>query len=109
MVANDGYLKLIDFGFAKKLEKNKYLFSVKGTPDYVAPEVLKEEGHNHNVDWWSLGIMIYEMLIGISPFSDKNQLKLINNIVGKNPRFPDRNKYKIEYSDDIKDLIEKLL
>ena len=50
-----GYLKLVDFGFAKKIESKT--FTLCGTPDYLAPELLAGRGHNHGVDWWTLGVL----------------------------------------------------
>ena len=71
-----GNMKLIDFGLSKLFNhsRNSILFNsnkaytICGTPDYLAPEVLLNQGYDKNVDWWSLGTVIYEMLVGISPF-----------------------------------------
>lgn len=52
-----------------KKKDRKLAFSAVGTPDYIAPEMLTRKGYNETVDWWSIGIMIYEMLIGYAPFS----------------------------------------
>ena len=60
MVCSDGYVKLIDFGYAKKLLHRTY--SVVGTVEYLAPEVILQRGHMFGADWWSLGIMVYELL-----------------------------------------------
>ena len=64
----DGHLKVADFGLSKKLKPGNITHSVVGTPDYVAPEILLKKGHDHAADWWSLGVIIYEMIMGQVPF-----------------------------------------
>ena len=64
LIGADGYLKLTDFGFAKVIKSRTY--TVCGTPEYIAPEVLLNKGHGTPVDWWALGILIYEMIHGTS-------------------------------------------
>ena len=61
------------------------------------------------MDWWAIGILIYEMLIGITPFFNKNRQKLMEKICGAKVVFPDKNKYVIEYSDEFVDIVQKLL
>ena len=61
MIGDDGYLKLIDYGFAKTVVKRTY--TICGTPEYIAPEILLNKGHSKPVDWWTFGILIYEMKI----------------------------------------------
>ena len=66
MIGDDGYLKLIDYGFAKTVVKRTY--TICGTPEYIAPEILLNKGHSKPVDWWTFGCIIYEMLTGMPPF-----------------------------------------
>ena len=80
-----------------------------GTPEYLAPEMVNRSGHDKNVDWWAIGILIYEMLIGVTPFYNRNRNMLIMKIKNSKVIFPDRTRYKIDYSDEIVDLIVKLL
>ena len=64
----DGYVCLTDFGLAKNLEGNAQAYSFIGCPAYLAPEILNEKGHSFPVDWWTLGIVTYEMIVGFPPF-----------------------------------------
>ena len=73
MLASDGYLKMIDFGFAKHVPKRT--FTTCGTPDYLAPEVILQEGHNSAADWWTLGVFLYETHTGFAPFADDDPMK----------------------------------
>lgn len=61
-----------------------------GTPEYLAPEMVSGEGHDFTVDWWALGILIYEMLIGVTPFFNKNRQLLQSKIKHARVVFPDR-------------------
>lgn len=70
LIAQDGHIKITDFGFAKQTtQKTK---TICGTPDYLAPEIITLEGHDRMVDWWALGILIFEMLVGYQPFYDED-------------------------------------
>lgn len=70
----DGYILLADFGLAKiKQGDNVEPNSFCGTPEYISPEMIVGSGHDHTLDWWALGVLIYEMIIGIPPFYHKNQ------------------------------------
>ena len=62
LLSKRGYLKLTDFGFAKKTNSRTY--TICGTPEYLAPEIIKKKGYDHMIDWWGLGILIYEMAVG---------------------------------------------
>jgi serum/glucocorticoid-regulated kinase 2 len=68
LLDEDGYICLTDFGLAKILNENSQAFSFCGTPEYLAPEILNEKGHRFPVDWWALGILTYEMIVGFPPF-----------------------------------------
>jgi protein kinase X len=70
MLDAEGHLKLTDFGFAKRLINDK-TYTLCGTPEYLAPELLFYRGHNTTCDWWSLGVLIYEFLCGSPPFYDE--------------------------------------
>lgn len=66
MLHADGYVRIVDFGFAKRVETRTY--TVCGTPEYLAPEMLMMRGHSHGVDWWALGVLLYEMVVGLPAF-----------------------------------------
>lgn len=83
----DGHIKLVDFGFAKQVG-NRETYTLCGTPDYLAPEVIHNSGHGTAVDWWALGILIYEFLVGQPPFWDQNVMRLYEQIVEGRIRFP---------------------
>ena len=105
LIDEDGYLKLVDFGLAKILEGDEKATSFCGTPEYLAPEIIQGKGHARGADWWSYGILIYELLYGIPPFYCENIDKMYASIVRADVRFPK----KIKTSDDAKDLIKQLL
>lgn len=92
LLARDGYLKLTDFGFAKIIEYRTY--TLCGTPEYIAPEVLLNKGHGKPVDWWTLGILVYEMIVGYPPFVDEDPMGIYQKILSGKivfPKFFDKN------------------
>jgi cGMP-dependent protein kinase len=104
MLDKEGYIKIVDFGFAKIVETSTK--TLCGTPDYLAPEIVGCRGHNHAVDWWATGILIYELINGTPPFASNNPMytyKMIANWDGETMRFPSH------FSAEVKDLILKLL
>ncbi len=87
LIGCDGHIRLGDFGFAKKIHKEK-TYTICGTPEYMAPEVLNKEGYDESVDWWALGVIIFEMLVGYSPFYDEDPMKIYRNIRNYNLQIP---------------------
>ena len=79
--------------------------SVCGTAEYLAPEILEMKGHNFSVDWWTLGILIYEMSTGRPPFMNKSHHKLGILIRQGKIIFPDPQRHGIHMSEHLKDLI----
>lgn len=109
LMGEDGYLNLADFGLAKEMKNRDFTTSFCGTPEYLAPEIIQSKGHHHAVDWWSIGILVYEMIVGFPPFYHSNQQTMYELIEKYPVRFPDPVKHKIPMSDEVKDLISKLL
>ena len=98
-----GHLKLADFGLSKKTAEKATTFA--GTPEYIAPEILLSVGHSYSVDYWSLGIVLFEMLAGKTPFTcyDGNFTTIVKLILENKPFFP------VYFSVEAVDLIKKLL
>ncbi|KAK1833110.1 camp-dependent protein kinase catalytic subunit [Podospora conica] len=107
----DGHIKLVDFGFAKRLGNSTSTgtaavetYTLCGTPEYLAPEVIHNKGHTTAVDWWALGILIYEFLTGYPPFWHQNPIEIYKQIVEKPVLFPQ----DPPISDAAKDVIRQL-
>lgn len=100
-----GHIKLADFGLSKQLfaPENFKTFSFCGTPDYLAPEILLGLGHDKSVDYWSFGVLLYQMLSGELPFHDSSKKELYRKIINTDYEM------KNYFSDDTKDLITCLL
>ena len=85
-----GYIRLTDFGLSRMLLKDEVAMSFCGTAEYLAPEMIDETGHNKAVDFWALGVLIYEMIVGIPPFYNKDRNKMFYQIKNKAIKFPDK-------------------
>ncbi|ETO24942.1 hypothetical protein RFI_12207 [Reticulomyxa filosa] len=88
LIGADGYLRVTDFGFAKRLEKPYRTWTLCGTPEYIAPEILLNRGHSFSVDWWALGILLFEMFTGAPPFNDENAMKIYQKILDGRVDYP---------------------
>lgn len=110
LINSDGYIKLADFGLAKFLTgPDQSTATFCGTPEYLAPEIIQSNSHSFGVDWWTLGILVYELVTGRPPFFNSNHKKLGTLIVKASIIFPDPVKHKIMMSENLKDFIWKLL
>lgn len=103
LIDKDGYCIMIDFGFAKIVVDKTY--TLCGTPEYLAPEIIMSKGHDKAVDYWSFGVLIYEMLVGQSPFYlyGTDQVSLFKRIVMVKYQCP------AYVTDAAKDIIKRLL
>ena len=123
LIDSDGHIKLSDFGLLKISEKifeqnsnrnnNRYThnknYSCVGTAFYVAPEVLKKTGYGPEIDWWSAGVIFYEMLVGYAPFYSKETKEVCYKVMNWEKYFEIPKKIKMKMSDEAQDLIYKLI
>lgn len=97
----EGHVKITDFGFAKVI--SDLTWTLCGTPEYLAPEMIQSTGHSYAVDWWAFGVLLFEMLAGYPPFFDTTPYGIYQKILRGKVDFPRHFDVKV------KDLIKKLL
>ncbi|BGP04821.1 cAMP-dependent protein kinase catalytic subunit [Rhodotorula toruloides] len=103
LLGADGHVKITDFGFAKHVPD--ITWTLCGTPDYLAPEIVQSRGYNKSVDWYALGVLMFEMLAGYPPFftEDSNPMRLYEKIISGKIRYP------AYFTPEAKDLLKSLL
>ncbi|KAI9004421.1 kinase-like domain-containing protein [Hyaloraphidium curvatum] len=101
LLDSTGHIKITDFGFAKRVED--ITWTLCGTPDYLAPEIIQAKGYGRAVDWYALGILIFEMLAGYPPFYDEDHYRLYEKILASKIKWPSH------FDPNAKDLLKRLL
>lgn len=103
LINYDGYIKIADFGLSRMNVNLTEATTICGTPEYLAPEIINKQGYGKPIDWWTLGSIVYEMLVGIPPFYTNNRQELFHKIKYENPTYP---KY---FSSETLNFLEALL
>eukprot|EP00828_Plagiopyla_frontata_P019017 TRINITY_DN2431_c0_g1_i2.p2 TRINITY_DN2431_c0_g1~~TRINITY_DN2431_c0_g1_i2.p2 ORF type:complete len:369 (+),score=49.73 TRINITY_DN2431_c0_g1_i2:33-1139(+) len=105
LVAHDGHIALTDYGLSRLLSDSQEQNPFFGTPEYLAPELFTGDKHSKASDFWCLGILLYELLIGIPPFYSENQSTMYQAIVENDVLFPS----SLSITENCKDIITQLL
>jgi len=86
LLTSTGHIKLTDFGLAKEVRERTY--TLCGTPQYLSPEMITREGHDERCDWWAVGVLMYEMLVGSPPFEADSPYSLYERILTEEAQYP---------------------
>jgi len=103
LICSNGYTKITDLGFAKRLGAEMRTYTLCGTPEYLAPEVIKHRGYGKSADWWTLGVLIFEMTAGTVPFNYKDHAEMYGKIVKNQWKAPDF------FTKELTDLLNSIL
>lgn len=107
LMDEEGNVCLTDFGMAKHLDEGAVAQSFCGTPEYLAPEIVAGRGHNKAADWWSYGVLLYEMLVGIPPFYNQNVQLMYELIQFGDLKFPQRRPLSPQAVDIVSRLLDR--
>ncbi|XP_017879768.1 cAMP-dependent protein kinase catalytic subunit beta-like [Ceratina calcarata] len=101
LIQHTGYIRVTDFGFCKMIDGRTW--TLCGTPEYLAPEVILSKGYGKAVDWWSFGVLIYEMNAGYPPFYSRDPMRIYEKIVA--------GKYKFahHFGEELRDILKNIL
>ena len=102
LVSKNGYLKLADFGFIKKVNPWERTLTFCGTPEYIAPEIILNKGYSQPVDWYALGIFLYELLYGRPPFMANDPYEIFQKVLSE------KIKFSKTFDKNAKSLVKKL-
>jgi len=102
----DGYIRIADFGLAKKTKRT---FTVCGTPEYMAPEIILGRGHDQGVDWWAVGVFTFELICGVSPFPGRAPMDIYERVLAHNEDAELKWPEGISVSKDCKRFVQDLL
>ena len=90
LVRNDGHVKLADFGFARRILAGRKCYTLCGSAEYMAPEVVLNKGQTSAVDWWAVGVLLFELRSGQTPFNASTEYETYQKVTERAFQWPDR-------------------